>query len=261
MQLRLSGLAARWMLLASLGAFVGSAQAGLFDDEEARQAILQLREQRVQDKAAITALQDKVDALSRGLLEVNTRLDAMRGDLAQMQGKNEVLSKTVSDLQQGQKDLRQGVEERVSRLEPKEVTLDGKTFKADVEEVDLFDKAMTAMRVADFSTALGKFSALLQQYPATGYRESALYWQGNAYYGLGNCASAVSAFQTLVNSAATHQRAPESLLAIANCHTEQKVPKKAKAVLENLVKTYPDSEAAQVARERLLSLSSSSKKK
>lgn len=261
MSLRLSGLSAQCLLLAALGVFMGSAQAGLFDDEEARQAILQLREQRVQDKASITALQDKVDALSRGLLEVNTRLEAMRGNLAQMQGANELLSKAVSDLQHGQKALSQGVEERVSRLEPKEITLDGQTFKAEPEEVDLFDKAMAAMRVADFDTGLKQFSALLQQYPATGYRESALYWQGNAYYGLGNCKSAVSAFQALVNSAPVHQRAPESLLAIASCHAEQKVPKKAKAVLDDLIKTYPNSEAAQVARERLVGLLSSDKKK
>jgi tol-pal system protein YbgF len=258
---RVSKLTARWVLLVALGAFAGSSQAGLFDDEEARQAILQLREQRAQDKAAMTALQEKVDALSRGLLDVNTRLEAMRGDLAQMQGKHELLSKAVSDLQQGQKELRAGVDERVSRLEPKDVTVDGKTFKAAPEEIDLFEKALVAMRGADFSAALDQFTALLKQYPATGYRESALYWQGNAFYGLGNCTSAVNAFQALVSSASAHQRAPESLLAIASCHAEQKAAKKAKTVLETLVKTYPDSEAAQVARERLLALSAPEKKK
>ena len=41
------------------------------------------------------------------------------------------------------------------------------------------------------------------------------------------------------------------MLSIANCQIEQKDTRAARATLESLVKTYPQSEAAQAGRERL----------
>ena len=49
-------------------------------------------------------------------------------------------------------------------------------------------------------------------------------------------------------------KAPEALLAIANCQAELKDTKAARRTIEELVKTYPKSEAAQAGRERLVSL-------
>ncbi len=230
-------------------------RAGLFSDDEAREAILKLREQRTQDQEADQARQqaqtEQIDRLGRSLLDMNARLDALLSEMARLRGQNEVLAKNVADLQQTQKDLQRGVEERVRKLEPKEISLDGKTFKADPDEAALFDQALLALRDADFSGSVGKFQSLLKQYPNTGYRETALYWLGNAHYGLRACKPAMQSFRELLTVNARHLRAPEAMLAIANCHTELKEPRQAKTLMQTLVKTYPASEAAQVARERL----------
>lgn len=238
------------------------ARAGLFEDDEAREAIVKLREQRTQDQADDLARQqaqtEQIDRLGRSLLEMNTRLESLLAEMARLRGQNEVLSKAVADLQQTQKDIQRGVEERVRKLEPKEITLDDKTFKAAPEEAALFDQALVALRDADFSGAVTRFQSLLKQYPNTGYKETALYWQGNAHYGLRACKPAMQSFRELLAVNAKHLRAPEAMLAIANCHTELKEPKQAQSVMQTLVKNYPSSEAAQVARERLAVASSSS---
>jgi len=51
--------------------------------------------------------------------------------------------------------------------------------------------------------------------------------------------------------AAQHPRAPEALLSIANCQVELKESKAARKTLEDLVKDFPQSEAAAAAKERL----------
>ena len=51
-----------------------------------------------------------------------------------------------------------------------------------------------------------------------------------------------------------HPRAAESLLSIANCQVELNDRKAARATLEKLEATYPDSEAAQAGRDRLAEL-------
>lgn len=238
------------------------AGAGLFEDDEAREAIIKLREQRTQDQADDLARQqaqtEQIDRLGRSLLEMNTRLESLLTEMARLRGQNEVLSKAVADLQQAQKDMQRGMEERVRKLEPKEVTLDDKTFKAAPEESTLFEQALVALREGDFAGSVTKFQALFKQYPNTGYKETALYWQGNAHYGLRACKPAIQSFKELLAFNAKHLRAPEALLAIANCHTELKEPRQAQSVMQALVKNYPGSEAAQVARERLAVANTSS---
>ena len=48
--------------------------------------------------------------------------------------------------------------------------------------------------------------------------------------------------------------APESVLSIANCQIELKDVRAAKATLDDLIKAYPQSEAAAAAKDRLVRL-------
>ena len=98
------------------------------------------------------------------------------------------------------------------------------------------------------------FSGLLRRFPNSGYRESALFWLGNAQYGKRDYKEAIATFRSLVASAPEGPRAPEALLAIANCQAELKDAKGARRTIDELIKTYPRSEAAQAGKERLASL-------
>lgn len=241
------------VVLALLGA--STAQAGLFGDDEARTAILQLREQRTKDQedlaARFAALNAQIDRLNRSLLDMNAQLELLRTDLARQRGQDEVLAREVAEIQRRQKDLQQGIDARVSKLEPQGVTLDGKTFQADAEEKREFEEALAKLRQADFAGGLSGLTAFLKKYPDTGYKESALYWLGNAHYGLRAYKDSIAAFRDLLALSPQHMRAPEALLSISNCHSELKESRLARAALDDLIKGYPDSEAAQVARERL----------
>jgi len=237
-----------------------AAHAGVFDDDEARRAILDLRQQRAQDSesanAQIKALSAQVDALKRSLLEMNSAIEQLRSELAASRGGSEVLQRDVAELQRKQKDVQTSFDERVRKLEPQAITLDGKTFQADAEEKRDFDEALARLRAADFGAGSAALNGFLKRYPNTGYRESAQYWLGNAYYGLRDYKDAIVAFKALVDSAPQHARTPEALLSIANCQVELKDNDAARRSLEQIVKQYPQTEAAQAARDRLLTMSS-----
>jgi len=55
-------------------------------------------------------------------------------------------------------------------------------------------------------------------------------------------------------AAPTHARAPEAALSIGNCQVELKDTRAARKTFEDLVKAYPQSEAAGAAKERLARL-------
>jgi tol-pal system protein YbgF len=238
------------------------AHAGLFDDDEARRAILDLRKQleqsneqgRARQNEQMAAMSAQIEQLKRGILDLNATIETQRADNAKMRGQMEELARSVAELQRKQTDLQQGVDERIRKVEPQKVTIDDKEFTVDPDEKRGYDDALASFRRGDFDRASSGFASLLRRFPTTGYRQSALFWLGNAQYAQRSYKDAIASFRSLVTSAPDSQRAPEALLAIANCQAELKDSKAARRTIDELLKTYPKSEAAQAGRERLASL-------
>ena len=65
---------------------------------------------------------------------------------------------------------------------------------------------------------------------------------------------AIVNFKAVLSVAPDHLRAPEAALSIANCQVELKDVRSARKTLEDLIKVYPQSEAAAVAKDRLTKL-------
>ena len=244
---------------------VPAAHAGLFDDEEARRAILDLRQRVDAARAAgdATALKlteelrrsnEENAQLRRSLLELQTQIDNVRSDLAKQRGVEEQLARDVADVQKRQKDIAQGVDERLRKFEPTKVSLDGKDFLADPAETREYDAALAVFRKGDFPAAQASFFNFVKRYPQSGYSPSALFWLGNAQYATRDYKEAVANFRSMLTVGADHPRAPEAALSIANCQVELKDTKAARKTLEDLVKAYPQSEAAVAAKDRLTKL-------
>ena len=246
---------------AALVAGAAPARAGLFDDDEARRAILDIRkqidqgrEQTARQGEQIAALSAQVEQLKRSILELNGNIEAQRADNAKMRGQMEELTRVVAELQRKQLDLQQGVDERIRKVEPQKVTVDDKEFSVDPEEKRSYDEALAGFRRGEFDRAATGFSGLLKRFPNSGYRQSALFWLGNAQYARRDYKEAITTFRSLIATAPDSPRAPEAMLAIANCQAELKDTKAAKKTIDDLLKAYPKSEAAQAGRERLAAL-------
>lgn len=257
----------RWQLAAAaLCASVAlSAQAQLFPDNEARKAILELRgtdeaqakqlaEIVAAHKAANKELLEQILQLRRSLLDLSNQIEAVRSDMARQRGSDEQLARSVAELQQRQKDIAQGVEDRIRKLEPVKVSVDGKEFLADPDEKRQYDEAFAQIRGGDFAAAATAFANFGRRYPASGYADAVRFWLGNAQYGKREYKEAVATFRAFLASAPEHPRAPEAMLALANCQAEMKDSKAARVTLAELVKKFPQSEAAQAGKERLAAL-------
>ena len=235
-----------------------TAHAALFEDDEARRAILEVR-QRVDalqqaNQRAGERSGDEVSQLRRSLLDLQGQIQTLQSDLAKMRGQNEQLQKDVADIQQRQKEIVKATDERLRQFEPISVTVDGKEFKADPAEKRDFEAALAVFRSGKFPEAGTSFGNFIRQYPQSGYLPSARFWLGNSQYATRDYPAAVTNFKAILASAPDHQRAPEAALSIANCQVELKDTRAARKTLEDLIRVYPQSEAAAAARERLTRL-------
>jgi tol-pal system protein YbgF len=113
---------------------------------------------------------------------------------------------------------------------------------------------MDLLRTSDFAGTANALNAFRKRWPTSGYNDSVLFWLGNAQYGVRQYKEAIASFRTLVAGSPDNAKAPEAMLAIANCQAELKDGKGARKTIDDLIKTYPKSEAAQAGRERLASL-------
>ena len=92
------------------------------------------------------------------------------------------------------------------------------------------------------------------RFPASGYTDSVRFWLGNALYAKRDYKEAIATFRAFILANPDHPRAAEGLLALANCQIELKEAKAARRSLEDLIKAYPATEAAQAGKERLRGL-------
>ena len=234
------------------------AHAGLFEDDEARKAILEMRQRldasqlRLMDELR-KANEDNAQ-LRRSMLDLSGQIEVLRGELARMRGQGEQYARDLAEVQRTQKDLSLGVDERLRKFEPSKISVDGKEFVADPAEKQEFDAALAVLRKGEFAPAQGLFTNFLKRYPQSGYKAPALFWLGNAQYALRNYKDAITNFRLLVATDPEHVRVPEAVLAIANCQVELKDVKAARKTLEDLIKAYPQSEASSVAKDRLTKL-------
>ena len=236
-------------LLAAFAALPLHVNAALFDDDEARKAILELR--------------SKVDALAR---DINSRIDTKADktstlamlnqhdqtmqEIARLRGQIEVLGNDLATAQKRQKDFYADLDARLRKLEPRQVTIDGQEAAVGVSEQSSYEAALAQFKSGDYKGAATALDAFVKRYPESAYAANAQYWLGNAYYAQRDCKNAISAQQAVVKNYPDSPKAADAMLNIASCYTELKDKANTTKTLNALIARYPDSSAAQTAKER-----------
>ncbi|MCX5542383.1 tol-pal system protein YbgF [Paraburkholderia sp. EG287A] len=223
------------------------AHAGIFDDDQARQAILDLR-------AKTDSLSSQLSAAQRTILDQSNHLDQLNQQVATLRGQNEDMANQLATLQKQQKDYYTDLDTRLKKFEPQQETVDGMQGTVQPGEMDAFNAASQQFRNGDFKNAAASFRSFIAKFPQSPYQPTAQYWLGNALYALKDYKGSTATWQNVVNKYPQHPRAPEALLAIANNQIEQGQKAAAKRTLEQVVSQYGNSDVAQTAQSKLAQL-------
>ena len=246
-----NAIAAAFMAAFSLASV--PAHAGLFDDDEARKAILDLRTKvdNLQQEVD-TKLADKAD--KSGTLDLVNQNEQLRQEIAKLRGQLEVLTNDVAETQKRQKDFYIDLDTRLRNLEPKKVTVDGQEAEVDPGEQKTYDNAMGLFKDGDYKGAGAALNDFLRRYPQSAFAANAQYALGNSFYVQNDYRDALAAQQAVVKNFPNSPRSPEALLNIASCYVELKDKAGARRALDTLIDKYPNSPSAATAKERLHSI-------
>jgi len=231
------------------------AHAQLFGgDDEARKAILQIREQikvLQQRETEMTARLDRMESAQRNQLELVNQIESLRQESARLRGQVETLTNEVATLQKRNRDLYADLDARLKKMEPQSVTVDGRSAAVDRAELAAYETPLAQFRSGDFKGSLPGFQQFVARYPASAYAPAAQYWIGSAYYAIKDYKSAIAAHRTLVERYADSPRVPDALLSMAESQVQLGDRKSANATLNRVIKEFPETEAAKIARDRL----------
>jgi tol-pal system protein YbgF len=236
-------------MLAAVACLPMTAHAGLFDDDEARKAILDLRNKVDSLQKDMANKSDKNSALS-----LSDQNDQLRQEIARLRGQIEVLTNELSNTQQRQKDFYVDLDARLRKLEPQKVNIDGKEASVDLNEQKSYDAALNLFKGGDYKGAGAAFNDFLKRYPQSGYAPSAQYWVGNALYAQRDYKGAIAAQQAVAKNYPDSPKVADAMLNIGSSYIELKDKAAAKKSLDALIAKYPESPAAQTGKEKLATL-------
>ncbi|MCE7528316.1 tol-pal system protein YbgF [Polynucleobacter sp. IMCC 29146] len=216
--------------------FMPSAWA-LFEDDDARKAILDLRK-------TLTATQSAT-------AELQNQLEKVKADNAQLRGRLETLEKQTEELLTKQKTYYQDLDSRLGHFEPRTVEVEGITGTVQPGEKKQYEDALKAFQGGQLKKADAEFNAFIRKYPASPYSPLTLFWLGNTKYALQDYPGAIAQLQAFVKRFPKQSRVPAAMLTIANCQAESGNKAAARKTLNEIIANYPDSDAANQAQKSL----------
>jgi len=241
------------LLIATLAA--SSAQAALFDDEEARRRVAELK----------TATEGRFDTQGKALLDLANQLQALREENAKLRGQLETVTYELDLAKKRSQDYYIDLDTRLRKLEPGGLAPAASApagaagaaapaapaAEGAAGETQAYEAALSLFKAKKFKDATAALSAFVNNYPDSPLAPNAQYWQGTAWQAQGDCKQAIDAHLVVATRWHESQRAADSMLAIANCQQEMGNGAAARRTLETLVGKYPDAPAAGQARQRL----------
>ena len=213
----------RAALLLGLCLAAGAARAGMFDDDEARKAVTNLRVQVEANQKAAEDRLAKMEALVQDRsIDTAKQIDELKQDLANMRGQLEVQAHQIESLDRRQKDLYVDLDTRLRKLEAsaKEQEKQAASAPDPVAEGKAYEAALNQFKLGNYQASVAAFQSFLATYPDSQQVSSAQYWIGNAYYALRDYKTAIAAQQKVLASWPNSAKAPDALLNIASCQAE-----------------------------------------
>lgn len=253
--------------------FVNPAQAGLFSDEDARKQIDDLRKQTQDNRKEIQQLEarllkqeDKYSQQIRSMLDLQSQIETMNGEIRKLRGQNEELVHGMGDADKRAKDFYVDLDTRLRHFESLEEAAKNEavpassvsaaaTVSSDTSDPAIENRAYEAAygmsRDGQHANAVKAFNEFLKKYPNSVHVPNATYWLGTSKFALKEYKDAMASYLKLLELSPATPKAPEVLLNVAECQKQLKQTAAAKKTLKQIVTQFPTSEAAAKAKKLL----------
>lgn len=192
------------------------------------------------------------------MYEMLSRLEQLEDELRQVRGQVEELRYRLDQTAGGRTSNAPArvPDSRVSidANGPLAPMLDSNLQPRDAAGKQVYDQALAQLRSGNYEQATQGFDEMLRQSPNGPLAGNAQYWLGESLYVQRNLPEARDAFLKLATDYPDSSKVPDGLLKLAYTFQAMNEISKAKLVLNELISSWPQSNAARLAETRLSQL-------
>ncbi len=118
----------------------------------------------------------------------------------------------------------------------------------------LFSTALADFTAGQWALCVAGFKTYLQSFSRTDNADDAQWYIGDCYYSDGKFEEAIDAYNRVITGYPKGDRVPDAYYKMGLALAATKQPDRAREAYENLLKLYPDSELAGLAKQRLAAM-------
>ncbi|GAA0822465.1 tol-pal system protein YbgF [Colwellia asteriadis] len=218
----------------------------------------------------LRSLEEKLDSRNRSQVNIQRQLDMLQSEVNELRGVTELHSHQLSQVLERQRELYQELDRRVSEaLKPANsvptsiavtntdsIGAASQAYSNNLSENDAYDRALNmVLKEAKYEQAIPEFRAFNKNYPNSSYAPNAHYWLGQLLFNKDELVEAKQEFTIVVNQFSDSNKRPDAMLKLAMVSQKQNDNQNAITLYRQLLKEYPNSTSAKLAKPRLESLS------
>ncbi len=221
-------------------------------------------------RGQLATLERKLDSRDRAQVKVQRQLDQLQTEMNELRGVTELHTHQLTQVLERQRELYQELDRRVTdALKPvslipsalavssasSTVVKSSQGYSNNLTENEAYDRALNlVLKDKRYEQAIPEFRAFNKSYPESSYAPNAHYWLGQLLFNKGELAEAEQEFLVVVERFSKSAKRPDALLKLAMVAQKKNNVDKAKILYSQLIKEYPDSTSAKLAKPRLESL-------
>lgn len=216
------------------------------------------------------SLEDRVALLERTLnarlrlqAELQQQVDSLQGEVSELRGQLEQQTYQMELSQERQRQLYQELD-KVANSQPAAAPATPAAgaapaavanYSANLDENQAYDAAVNmVLKDKNYDKAIPAFEGFIKQYPSSGYVPNAHYWLGQLLFNKGDRTGAAAQFSTVANKFSKSPKRADALLKLGMLAQLDGKKAEAKAFYEQVIKGYPNTSPAQLAKQSLSKL-------
>jgi len=218
----------------------------------------------------LTTLSRKLDSRNRAQVNIQRQLDLLQTEVNELRGVTELHTHQLGQVLERQRELYKEIDRRVNEVlattskaasvaaipnAAENTPSSTSGYSDNLTENEAYDRALNlVLKDKRYQQAILEFKAFNKSFPKSSYAPNAHYWLGQLLFNQGELVQANQEFLIVVDKHKASSKRPDALLKLAMVAQKQKDTKKTIAIYQQLLKEYPESTAAKLAKPRLAAL-------
>ena len=218
----------------------------------------------------LMSLERKLDSRNRAQVNIQRQLDLLQTEMSELRGVTELHTHQLSQVLERQRELYQELDRRVSEAlkpvnnAPNVIGVNNANnmnmkssqgYSNNLTENEAYDRALNlVLKDKRYEQAISEFRTFNETYSQSSYAPNSHYWLGQLLFNKGELAEAKQEFLVVVQNHPDSAKRPDALLKLAMVSQKQNDGKGAIKLYRQLLKEYPNSTSAKLAKPRLDSM-------